>query len=47
MIIESWDFLKKNSGVQKGCVFVEKRIVATIERVNSTNSVARDSIKQL
>ena len=47
MIRESWDCLKKNSGVPKCCACVAKPIVATIERVTSTNSVARDSIKEL
>ena len=47
MIRESWDCLKKNSGVQKCCVGVAKPIVATMERVKSTNSVAGDSIKDL
>ena len=45
MIRENRDCLKKNSGVQKCCACVAKRIVATIERVTSTNLVARDSIK--
>ena len=47
MIIERRDCLKKNLGVAKRCVCVAKPIVATIERVTSTNSVARDSIKKL
>ena len=47
MIRESLDCLKKNSGVPKRCVCVAKPIVVTIERVTSTNSVARDSIKEL
>ena len=47
MIRESRDYLKKNSGVQNCCACVAKRIVATIERVTSTNSVVRDSIKKL
>ena len=47
MIRESPDCLKKNSGVQKNCACVAKSIVAAIERVTSTNSVARDSIKEL
>ena len=41
------DCLKKNSGVPKCCVCVAKPIVATIERVTSTISVARDSKKEL
>ena len=40
------DYLEK-SGVQKSCACVAKPIVATIERVTSTISVARDSIKEL
>ena len=47
MIRDSRDCLKKNSGVPKGCACVEKPIVATIERVTSKISVARDSIKEL
>ena len=47
MIRESRDCLKKNSGVPKCCAGVAKHIVATIEKVTSTNSVARDSIKEL
>ena len=47
MIRESWEYLKKNSGVRKCCACVAKTIVATIERVKSTNLVARDSIKEL
>ena len=39
------DCLKRNSSVLKGCACVAKPIVATIERVTSTNSVARDTIK--
>ena len=35
------------SGVQKCCASVAKPIVATIERVTSTDSVARDSIEKL
>ena len=46
MIRESRDYLKKNSGVQKSCACVAKPIVATIERVTSRNSVARDSMKE-
>ena len=41
MIRESRDYLKKNSGVRKCCACVAKPIVATIETVTSTNSVAR------
>ena len=47
MIRESRDCLKTYSGVPKCCVCVAKHIVATIETVTSTNSVARDSIKEL
>ena len=47
MIIESRDSLEKISGVPKCCASVAKPIVATITRVTSTNSVARDSIKEL
>ena len=47
MIRESRDCVKKNSGVPNCCACVAKLIVATIERVTSTNSVARDSIKEL
>ena len=47
MIRESRDCLKKNSGVPKCCACVAKPIVATIERVTNSNSVARDSIKEL
>ena len=47
MIRESRVNLKKNSGVQKCSACVAKRIVATIDRVTSTNSVARDSINEL
>ena len=47
MIRESRDCLKKNSGVPKCCACVTKPNVATIERVTSRNSVARDSIKEL
>ena len=46
MIRESRDYLKKNSGVPKCCACLAKPIVATIERVTSTISVARDSIKE-
>ena len=38
---------KKNLDVQKCCACVANPTVATIERVTSTNSVARDSIKEL
>ena len=41
------DCLKENSGVLKCCACVAKLIVATIERVTSTNSVVRDSTKEL
>ena len=47
MIRESWDYLKKNLDMQKLCACVAKSIVATIKRVTSTNSVARDSKKEL
>ena len=47
MIRESRDCLKKNSGVPKCCACVAKPVVATIGRVTSANSVARDSIKEL
>ena len=47
MIGESRDCLKKNSGFSKCCACVAKPIVTTIERVTSTNSVARDTIKEL
>ena len=47
MIRESRDYSQKNSRVQKCCACVAKPIVATIDRVTSTNSVARDSIKEL
>ena len=47
MIRESRDCLKENSGVPKCCVCEAKSIVAAIERVTSTNSVARDSIIKL
>ena len=47
MIRESRDCLKKHSGNPKCCACEAKRIVATIERITSTNSVARDSIKEL
>ena len=46
-IRENRGCLKKNSGVPKCCACVAKPIVATIERVTSTNSVAKDSIKEL
>ena len=44
-IRESRDCLKKISGVPKCFASVAKPIVATIERVTSTNSVARDPIQ--
>ena len=47
MVTESRDFLKKSSDVQKCCVCVAKPIVATTDRVTSTNSAARDSIIEL
>ena len=47
MIRENRDCSKKNSGIPKCCACVAKSFVATIERVTSTNSVARDSIKEL
>ena len=47
MIRENRDCVKKNSGVPKCCACVAKPIVATIERVTGTNSVARDSEKEL
>ena len=47
MIRESRDCLNKNSGIPKCCACVAKPIVAKIERVTSTNSVASDSIKDL
>ena len=47
MIRESRDSLKKNSGDPNCCASVARHIVATIERVTSTISVARDSIKEL
>ena len=47
VIRESRDYLKKNSGVPKCCACVAKPIVATIERVTSTNSLAMDTIKDL
>ena len=46
IIRESRDCLKKSLDVQKCCACVAKPIVATIERVTSTNSVAWDSIKE-
>ena len=42
MIRENRDCLKKNSGVLKCFACAAKFNVATIERVTSTNSVARD-----
>ena len=47
MIRETRDCLKKKSGVPKRCACVAKTIVATVARLTSTNSVARDSIKEL
>ena len=47
IIRENRDCLKKNAGVPKCCVCVAKPIVSTIERVTSTNSVARHSKKEL
>ena len=47
MIRESRDCLKKNSGVPKCFACVATPIVATIERVTSTSSLARDSMKEL
>ena len=47
MIRENQDDLKESLDVQKCCACVAKPIVATIKRVTSTNSVARDSIKEL
>ena len=44
---EKRDNLKKNLDVQKCCACVAKPIVATIETVTSTNSVARNSIREL
>ena len=41
MIRESRDYLKKNLDVQKCCPCVAKPIVATIERVTSTNTNTR------
>ena len=46
-VIESQGFLKKKLGVQKCCVCEAKPIVATIETVTSTISLARDSMKEL
>ena len=46
-IKKSRDYLNKSLDVQKCCACVAKLIVATIERVTSTNSVARDSRKEL
>ena len=40
-------FLMKSSIVRKFCAWVAKPIVATVERVTSTNSVAGDSLKEL
>ena len=47
MIREDRNWLKKNSGVPKCFACVAKPFAATIERVTSTNSVARDSKKTL
>ena len=47
MIRESRDYSKKSLDVQECCACVAKPIVATIERVTSINSVARESIKEL
>ena len=47
IIRENRDYLKKSLDVQKCCACVAKPIVATIERVTSTNSEASDSIKKL
>ena len=47
MIRENQDCLKKNSGVQKCCACVARPIAATIQRVTSTHSEARDAIKEL
>ena len=44
---ENRDCLKKSSEDPKCCACVAKPIDALIERVTSTNSVARDSIKEL
>ena len=44
---ESRDYLKKSLDVQKCCARLAKPIIASIERVASTNSVARNSIKEL
>ena len=46
MIRQNWDYLKKRLDVQECCACVAKPIVAKIERVTSTNSVARDTIKE-
>ena len=45
VIRESRDCLKKSSGVLKCYACAAKPILATIERVTSANSVARDSTK--
>ena len=47
MIRESRDCLKKSLDVQNCCACVATSVVATIERVTSTKSVARNSIKEL
>ena len=47
MLGDSWDCLKKNSGVPKCCACVARPNVATIKRAPSTNSVARASKNEL
>ena len=47
MIMENWDYFKKNSGVRKCCACAAKHIVVMINRVTTTNSVARESTKEL
>ena len=47
LIRENRDYLKEILGDPKCCARVAKIIVAAIESVTSTNSVARDSIKEL
>ena len=47
MIRESRNYLKKSLDVQNCCACVTKPIVVAIERVTSTNSVTRDSLKEL
>ena len=44
---ENWDYIKKSLDVQKCCACVAKPIIATIERIAITNSVAKDSMKVL